>query len=74
LNGVQPIQVYCDIDENGNIKSPLVGRYIIPDRQYDLFIVTYDEAVLERPELLRIEGYNGQTNRGLTISLSGEEA
>lgn len=34
-----PILLFCDSDEEGNITSALLGRRIIPDRQYKHFFV-----------------------------------
>lgn len=37
------IQIYCDVDEVGNITDVLMGERIIPDRQYAYFFLVDQE-------------------------------
>lgn len=43
----QPTLIYLDIDDNGNITNMLRGNYAVPDKQYDIFIATYDESIIK---------------------------
>lgn len=41
------ILLFCDVDEEGNIIGALMGKNIIPNRQYDYFFFTNDPGVLD---------------------------
>lgn len=69
---MRPIQIYADIDENGQMINTLLGRDIIPDRQYDIFIMTEDQSVLEHPQNLELVGYNGQKCSDLAVKVSAK--
>jgi hypothetical protein len=49
------IQLYCDVDEQGNIVTSLAGEMIIPDRQYDEFFMLDDWNTIENLHLYKVE-------------------
>lgn len=43
----QPTLIYLDIDENGNIIDMLRGNYAVPNKEYDIFVATYDQSLID---------------------------
>lgn len=52
---VDAILVFGDVDENGYFTEVVIGRRIIPDRQYDYFFYTQDDGVLEDINLYHVD-------------------
>lgn len=48
------IQIYCDVDENGNIIDALMGERIIPDRQYDFFFMVTDAEIMKNIDKYKV--------------------
>lgn len=51
------IQVYCDVDENGNFTDVVIGQKIIPNRQYQFFFLTNDTGILTNPNNYKVDIY-----------------
>ncbi len=47
--------VFCDVNQQGNIIESLIGKHVIPDRQYDCFFYTMDEGVMEDITLYKVD-------------------
>jgi hypothetical protein len=52
------IQLYCDVDANGDIITVLAGETIIPDREYDYFFTFESWSEVETLHLYKVE--NGE--------------
>ncbi|NJP37202.1 hypothetical protein [Alkalicoccus luteus] len=49
------IQIYCDVDENGDITESVSGQRIVPDRQYDYFFMVEDQEIPNHIEDYKVE-------------------
>lgn len=51
----EKIFVYCDADENGDIKNLIAGPAIVPDRQYQYFFIVDDWEIVDNQDEYRVQ-------------------
>ena len=51
------ILIYVNVDETGEIIEALVGRRVIPDKQFRYFFITDDEETLEDIQRYKVVNY-----------------
>lgn len=49
------ILVYCNVDDIGNFTEIILGRKIIPDRDYQYFFITEDTGILTSPNNYKVD-------------------